>query len=184
MMRRAVLDVSLSLLALMLAASPLLAAGEEPLPGLRQDLDRVRIAMRPSSAERLRLLAHLAEERAADALRFNNQGAKAMARWALAWTARLMEMVQLEARRGVERGEELGQAMEAVERATARAVAALSELEDSGRGDPVAVDLSQGTIARLSTGRRYETPPYPAFMQEILAAGGLAGYVRRQLGGG
>lgn len=134
MLRRAVVNVVLMLLALMLAGAPLLAAEQELLPRLREDLDRVRVAMRRTSQERLELLAHLTGERAAEALRHDDEGAEFLAGWALA-----MEMTQVEAERGISRGEDLGEAISAVESACARAEESLRPLVERGPGhvDPV-----------------------------------------------
>lgn len=148
MFRRAVVDVFLVLLALMLAGSPLLAAERELMPRLREDLDRARVAMRHTSQERLELLAQLAGERAAEALRYGNEGSDSMARWALAWTVRLMEMTQLEARRGIERGEDLGEALGAVERACVRAEESLRRLLERGPGHVDAVQAGLQAVER------------------------------------
>ncbi|HSW10396.1 MAG TPA: 3-isopropylmalate dehydratase small subunit [Bacillota bacterium] len=48
-------------------------------------------------------------------------------------------------------------------------------------GEELDVDLSQGTVVRVCTGRVYRVPPYPPFMQQIIAAGGLTAYVRKEL---
>jgi 3-isopropylmalate/(R)-2-methylmalate dehydratase small subunit len=40
-------------------------------------------------------------------------------------------------------------------------------------GDEVEVDLSTGTVANKTTGKTYQAEPFPAFMQEIINAGGL-----------
>lgn len=42
-------------------------------------------------------------------------------------------------------------------------------------GDVVDVDFSTGTIIDETTGKRYAAEPFPPFMQDLIAAGGLAG---------
>ncbi len=49
-------------------------------------------------------------------------------------------------------------------------------------GDRLRVDLGSGTIENLSTGKTYQAQPFPDFMREIIALGGLVDYVRRRLG--
>lgn len=46
-------------------------------------------------------------------------------------------------------------------------------------GDEVQVDLSTGLIRNLTTGVDYEAEPLPAFMQELVAAGGLLPYLKQ-----
>lgn len=48
-------------------------------------------------------------------------------------------------------------------------------------GDEVEVDLGTGRIRDLTTGREYTAQPFPPFMQELIAAGGLIPYVRQRL---
>ena len=45
-------------------------------------------------------------------------------------------------------------------------------------GDEVSVDLATGEIADLTTGRRFQAEPFPPFMMELIAAGGLAAYLK------
>lgn len=45
-------------------------------------------------------------------------------------------------------------------------------------GDKVSVDLGEGLIADKTTGQRFYAEPFPPFMQELIAAGGLAAYMR------
>jgi 3-isopropylmalate/(R)-2-methylmalate dehydratase small subunit len=40
-------------------------------------------------------------------------------------------------------------------------------------GDALAVDLTAGTVANKTTGKTYTFPPFPAFLQKIIEAGGL-----------
>jgi 3-isopropylmalate/(R)-2-methylmalate dehydratase small subunit len=45
-------------------------------------------------------------------------------------------------------------------------------------GDQIEVDLESGQIINLRTGISYQAQPFPAFMQEIMAKGGLINYVK------
>jgi 3-isopropylmalate dehydratase small subunit len=49
-------------------------------------------------------------------------------------------------------------------------------------GQTLEVDLSQGRIANLDTGKTFEAEPYPPFLMAIIEAGGLIPYTRRKLG--
>lgn len=49
-----------------------------------------------------------------------------------------------------------------------------------GKGDVVSVDFSTGTIVDETTGAKFQAEPFPPFMQELIAAGGLAGYIAKQ----
>ncbi len=40
-------------------------------------------------------------------------------------------------------------------------------------GDEVEVNFDEGTITNLTKGETYQAEPFPAFIQEIIAAGGL-----------
>ncbi|NLM45420.1 MAG: 3-isopropylmalate dehydratase small subunit [Firmicutes bacterium] len=48
-------------------------------------------------------------------------------------------------------------------------------------GHEVKVDLAKGSIVNLTTGETFQAAPFPAFMQEIMARGGLIGYVQWRL---
>lgn len=47
-------------------------------------------------------------------------------------------------------------------------------------GDPIAVDLTAGTIYDLAHGRTFAAEPLPPFVQRIVAAGGIIALVRQQ----
>lgn len=49
-------------------------------------------------------------------------------------------------------------------------------------GDIVEVDLSSGTIKNLNSGKVFTAKPYPDFMAELIANGGLIEYTRKRLG--
>lgn len=44
-------------------------------------------------------------------------------------------------------------------------------------GDVVSVDFSTGTITNVTTGSVFHSEPFPPFMQDLIANGGLAGYI-------
>ena len=48
-------------------------------------------------------------------------------------------------------------------------------------GAEVEVDLAAGTIRDLGTGKEYRAAGFPAVMQEIIALGGLANFVKKRL---
>ena len=45
-------------------------------------------------------------------------------------------------------------------------------------GDEVSVDLETGEITDITTGRTFRAEPFPPFMMELIAAGGLAAYLK------
>ena len=47
-------------------------------------------------------------------------------------------------------------------------------------GDTVSLDFESGTITDETTGDTFQAEPFPPFMRELIAAGGLTSYVRRQ----
>lgn len=49
-------------------------------------------------------------------------------------------------------------------------------------GSVVEVDTATGAIRDLTTGQQYRAAPFPPFMQELMAVGGLVPYVRKRLG--
>jgi 3-isopropylmalate/(R)-2-methylmalate dehydratase small subunit len=49
-------------------------------------------------------------------------------------------------------------------------------------GDVVEVDGASGLIRDLTTGREYQARPIPAFMQELIADGGLMEHIRKRGG--
>ncbi len=48
-------------------------------------------------------------------------------------------------------------------------------------GDELAIDLAAGTIENLTQKRSYRAEPFPEFLQQIIAAGGLVPYTQRRL---
>lgn len=53
-------------------------------------------------------------------------------------------------------------------------------------GDEVEVDTATGTIRNVSRGQIFQAMPFPEFMQQLIAAGGLIAYAREKIrsGGG
>ena len=45
-------------------------------------------------------------------------------------------------------------------------------------GDEVAVDLEAGEIVVCTTGQRFHAEPFPQYMMDLIAAGGLAAYLK------
>lgn len=56
--------------------------------------------------------------------------------------------------------------------------AAVKAIEE---GDKVEADLESGKITNLRTGESYQAAPFPEFMQQIMAQGGLIGYVQSKI---
>ncbi len=54
-------------------------------------------------------------------------------------------------------------------------------VEETEMGDRLTVDLRAGTITNARTGRTYQTSPFPTFIMEIVAAGGLVPYTRAKM---
>ena len=48
-------------------------------------------------------------------------------------------------------------------------------------GDTLEIDLSKGTIKNLKSGKVFTAKPYPDFMGELIAAGGLIEYTKKRL---
>ena len=49
-------------------------------------------------------------------------------------------------------------------------------------GDEIEVDADAGVIRILPSGREFKVAPVPAFMQELIAAGGLMAYTKKKAG--
>lgn len=54
--------------------------------------------------------------------------------------------------------------------------------EAISEGDELQVDPASGVIKNLTKNEEYQATPVPEFMQQIIAAGGLIGYVSQKLG--
>ena len=55
---------------------------------------------------------------------------------------------------------------------------AASEINQS---DEIEVDLASGTIKNLTSKKEYKAQPFPEFMQNIINAGGLIAYLKKQI---
>ncbi|MFQ5459465.1 MAG: 3-isopropylmalate dehydratase small subunit [Anaerolineae bacterium] len=54
----------------------------------------------------------------------------------------------------------------------------------AAEGDDLEIDPASGRIRNLTSGPSYQAEPFPPFLQHIIAAGGLHGYVEERLAGG
>jgi 3-isopropylmalate/(R)-2-methylmalate dehydratase small subunit len=53
--------------------------------------------------------------------------------------------------------------------------------KDISEGDSVSIDFANGKIINLTQNKEYTGAPFPPFMQEIMDADGLIGYIKKQL---
>jgi 3-isopropylmalate/(R)-2-methylmalate dehydratase small subunit len=53
-----------------------------------------------------------------------------------------------------------------------------------GDGDEVTIELGSGKIEDVTSGRRYQAEPFPDFLEQIIAVGGLRGYIAKRVSGG
>jgi 3-isopropylmalate/(R)-2-methylmalate dehydratase small subunit len=61
-------------------------------------------------------------------------------------------------------------------------VACPQAVEDAKPGHELQIDLAKGELRNVTTGRTFTFSPFTKEIQEIIAAGGLMAFVRRQLG--
>ncbi|MBI4286013.1 MAG: 3-isopropylmalate dehydratase small subunit [Chloroflexi bacterium] len=54
-------------------------------------------------------------------------------------------------------------------------------VDNTASGDVLEVELATGTIKNLTNGKVFQAKPYPDFMSELIAAGGLIQYTKRRL---
>ncbi|NLE08771.1 MAG: 3-isopropylmalate dehydratase small subunit [Dehalococcoidales bacterium] len=54
-------------------------------------------------------------------------------------------------------------------------------VDDIEPGDVVEVDLTSGTITNTRSGTTFSSKPYPEFMGELISAGGLIEYTKREV---
>jgi len=54
-------------------------------------------------------------------------------------------------------------------------------VKGSQSGDTLEVELETGKIKNISRGKIYQAQPFPAFMMELISAGGLVAYTKRRL---
>ncbi|MFH1639819.1 MAG: 3-isopropylmalate dehydratase small subunit [Chloroflexota bacterium] len=57
-------------------------------------------------------------------------------------------------------------------------------VKNTGKGDVLEVDLASGQIKNLNNGMTFMAKPYPEFMSELIAAGGLIEYTRQRITSG
>jgi len=55
-------------------------------------------------------------------------------------------------------------------------------VEGTEQGQALEVEPETGTIRNLDTGQTFQAAPYPQFLMDIIEAGGLIEYTRRELG--
>ena len=54
-------------------------------------------------------------------------------------------------------------------------------IDEIATGDEVEVDLKAGKITNLTKKKTYKATAFPAFMQQIIDAGGLMEYVKKKI---
>ncbi len=54
-------------------------------------------------------------------------------------------------------------------------------VDNTNAGDTLEVDLEKGEIKNLTSGQTFTSKPYPEFMGELIAAGGLVEYTKKRL---
>ena len=54
-------------------------------------------------------------------------------------------------------------------------------VDNTAAGDTLEVDLAKGAIKNLTNGKTFTAKPYPDFMSELIAAGGLIEYTKKRL---
>ncbi len=54
-------------------------------------------------------------------------------------------------------------------------------VDNTNAGDILEVDLEKGEIKNLTNGKSFQAAPYPDFMSELIAAGGLIEYTKKRL---
>ncbi|WP_456392109.1 3-isopropylmalate dehydratase small subunit [Nitratifractor sp.] len=57
----------------------------------------------------------------------------------------------------------------------------LPEAAEINEGDIVSIDMEAGEVIDETTGKRYKFVPIPEFMQELVDAGGLIEYAKKEL---
>ncbi|MEA3347390.1 MAG: 3-isopropylmalate dehydratase small subunit [Candidatus Auribacterota bacterium] len=57
----------------------------------------------------------------------------------------------------------------------------LKAAKEASTGDEIEVDSKTGKIKNLTAGKSYTAAPIPAFMQDLISAGGLMNYVREKI---
>jgi 3-isopropylmalate/(R)-2-methylmalate dehydratase small subunit len=57
----------------------------------------------------------------------------------------------------------------------------LPEAEEIAEGDTIRIDMDAGEIINVTQAKTYKFTPIPAFMQELVDAGGLINYAKKEL---
>ena len=57
----------------------------------------------------------------------------------------------------------------------------LKEANEIEEGDVIAIDMDNGTITNKTKSKTYEFTPIPPFMQELIDAGGLMNFAKKEL---
>lgn len=57
-------------------------------------------------------------------------------------------------------------------------------VDNTSAGDELEIDLDSGTIKNLTNGKTFTAKPYPGFMSELIADGGLVPYTKKKLSAG
>ena len=55
---------------------------------------------------------------------------------------------------------------------------------ETRKGDELSLELATGRVENVTQGRTYQAEPFPEFLREIVAAGGLVVYTQRRLATG
>jgi len=54
-------------------------------------------------------------------------------------------------------------------------------VDNTNAGDELEIDLEKGQIRNITSGKTFTSKPYPDFMSELIAAGGLVEYTKKRL---
>ncbi len=54
--------------------------------------------------------------------------------------------------------------------------------EEIADGDQIEINFSEGRIYDITTGKAYDTAPFPPFIQSIIDAGGIIEFTRKEVG--
>ena len=57
----------------------------------------------------------------------------------------------------------------------------LKEVDEINEGDIIKIDMDNGEIINKTTGKTYKFTPIPEFMQELVDAGGLIEYAKKEI---
>ena len=56
-------------------------------------------------------------------------------------------------------------------------------VDNTNAGDVLQIELETGTINNITKGKTFKAKPYPPFMSEIIASGGLVEYTKKKIAG-